>query len=120
MLSPKPCPDNAAVTESISRIPGPPTGPSPRITTTSPALIVALLDRLETRLLAVENRAGPVMSRRLQSRDLGHRAVRRQIAVQDHEMAGAVQRPVQRSHHVLLALENALHVFEILGQRRRP
>ena len=31
--------DRAPVTESISRMPGPPTGPSPRITTTSPALI---------------------------------------------------------------------------------
>ena len=34
---PRPWPTSAAVTASISRMPGPPAGPSKRITTTSPA-----------------------------------------------------------------------------------
>ena len=38
-VSPRPSPTIAAVTASISRMPGPPAGPSLRITTTSPGLI---------------------------------------------------------------------------------
>ena len=38
-LSPRPSPTSAAVTSSISRMPGPPLGPSLRITTTSPGSI---------------------------------------------------------------------------------
>src|SRR5579875_781044 len=39
-LSPRPSPTIAAVTPNISRIPGPPRGPSYRMTTTSPATIL--------------------------------------------------------------------------------
>ena len=45
----------AAVTASISRMPGPPRGPSYRMTTTSPGCDGAGLDRRERRFLAVEH-----------------------------------------------------------------
>ena len=79
-LSPSPCPISAPVIDSISRIPGPPTGPSPRITTTSPADDLPRLDRLEARLLAVEDlrRAGDAPL--LQPRDLRHRPLGREVA----------------------------------------
>src|SRR5579875_3312852 len=41
--SPSPSPTSAPVTPSISRIPGPPRGPSYRITTTSPGLMLLLV-----------------------------------------------------------------------------
>ena len=53
--SPSPTPLSAAVTASISRMPGPPAGPSLRMTMTSPRSIVPRDDGGHRRLLALEH-----------------------------------------------------------------
>ena len=53
--SPSPAPMIAAVTASISRMPGPPLGPSLRITTTSPAVILFSCTASKRGLFAVEH-----------------------------------------------------------------
>src|SRR5208283_4678264 len=58
-LSPKPAPTIAAVTLSISRIPGPPLGPSYAMTTTSPGAIVSSRIACIARSSELKTRAGP-------------------------------------------------------------
>ena len=48
----------APVIASISRMPGPPLGPSLRITTTSPAVMVLVLEGVHGGPLAVEDARG--------------------------------------------------------------
>ena len=96
IFSPSPCPISAPVTESISRMPGPPTGPSPRITTTSPASIFRAWIACEARLLAVEHlrRAGDAAH--LQPGHLRDRPLRGEVALQDDDVPGRVHRLVER------------------------
>ena len=61
--SPSPAPMMAAVTASISRIPGPPFGPSYRITTTSPAWIFPAVSADATSSSLSKTLAGPRCSR---------------------------------------------------------
>ena len=57
--SPIPSPTIAAVTWSISRMPGPPAGPSYRITITSPGRIVRCLTAVKQSSSLSNTRAGP-------------------------------------------------------------
>ncbi len=57
--SPSPAPTMAAVTPSISRIPGPPFGPSCRITTTSPARMRPACTASKAASSPSNTRAGP-------------------------------------------------------------
>ena len=61
---PSPSPTSAAVTASISLMPGPPAGPSLRITITSPALIVRWVTAAIASSSDSKTRAGPVWVRR--------------------------------------------------------
>src|SRR5262245_43180179 len=63
--SPSPMPTSAAVTASISRMPGPPRGPSYRITTASPAPIAPALTAAEADSSESNTRAGPLKVVRL-------------------------------------------------------
>ena len=62
--SPSPSPWSAAVTASISRMPGPPAGPSLRMTTTSPASIAPAFTAANASSSHSNTRAGPLCSRR--------------------------------------------------------
>ena len=57
---PSPAPVRAAVTASISRMPGPPRGPSPRITTTSPAEMAPRCTASNASSSQSNTRAGPL------------------------------------------------------------
>ena len=92
------------VTDSISRMPGPPTGPSPRITTTSPGLIFRAWIAAKHASSPSKTFAGPVMLALLQPRHLRHRPLRGEVAVQDDDVPVRVHRLVERHDHVLLAL----------------
>ena len=59
-LSPRPAPTIAPVTASISRMPGPPAGPSLRMTTTSPALICPAVTAAIAASSPSKTRAGPL------------------------------------------------------------
>ncbi len=83
--SPRPSPTIAAVTASISRIPGPPAGPSPRITTTSPSRDLLRQHRRHRRLLAVEHARGAGVAAALVAGELHHAPVRGHVAAQDRE-----------------------------------
>src|SRR5919199_1526983 len=63
--SPKPSPTRAAVTPSISRIPGPPLGPSYLITTTSPSSIRPLVTASIASSSESKTRAGPSWNSRV-------------------------------------------------------
>ena len=58
--SPRPAPERAAVTASISLIPGPPRGPSQRITTTSPSWISPFCTASNAGSSPSNTRAGPL------------------------------------------------------------
>ena len=60
--SPRPSPTSAAVTCSISRIPGPPFGPSLRITTTSPGLMSFAITAAKASSSRSNTRAAPLCS----------------------------------------------------------
>ena len=77
----------AEVGASISRIPGPPFGPSYRITTTSPGLISPDRIASQTTLLRIEDARRAGDPRALDARDFRHRAFGRQVAAQDGEVA---------------------------------
>ena len=62
--SPRPSPTSAAVTASISRIPGPPAGPSLRMTTTSPGRMALAVTAAIASSSDSNTRAGPSCSRR--------------------------------------------------------
>ena len=92
-LSPSPRPMMAPVGLSISRMPGPPRGPSLRITTTSPGAHRAGQDRLRGAFLAVEHaRAARRSVQPFLAGDLGHRALGREVPVEDDQVAVLLQR----------------------------
>ena len=64
VLVPKPSPTMAPVTLNISRMPGPPLGPSLRMTTTSPDLIFLLVTAVIASSSDSKTRAGPRCSNR--------------------------------------------------------
>ena len=99
--SPRPSPTIAAVTWSISRMPGPPAGPSLRMTTMSPASILPGLDRGEAVLLALEHprRAGLALA--LGAGELDDGALGREVAAQDREPALGLERIGERAHDLL-------------------
>ena len=99
--SPRPAPTIAAVTPSISRMPGPPFGPSWRMTTTSPCLDAAGLDGFERGFLAVEHARRSAMHAEVVARDLHHAAVGREVAAKDHETARRLERRGDRAHDLL-------------------
>ena len=117
-LSPSPWPTSAAVTASISRMPGPPTGPSPRMTTTSPALD---LPRLRWPRSTPPRRrtpcAGPVIFRCFSPATLATAPSGRQVAVQDDDVPARVHRLLERLDHALLPRVDARHVLQVLRQR---
>ena len=96
--SPRPSPWSAAVTASISRIPGPPDGPSLRITTTSPALDRARLDRGERVLLGLEHPRRAAVLPPAVAGELDDAAVGREVAAQDREAAVGRERVGERPH----------------------
>ncbi len=99
--SPRPRPISAAVTPSISRMPGPPAGPSLRITMTSPACDRAGLHRGERVFLALEHARAAFEVRRALAGQLQDAAFRREVAVQDRIAAARLERLRDRMHHVL-------------------
>ena len=82
----------AAVTASISRMPGPPAGPSLRITTTSPALDLVREHGRHRGLLAVEHARRADVAAALVAGELDDAAVGRDVAAQDREAAGGLER----------------------------
>ena len=100
-LSPRPSPTSAAVTCSISRIPGPPFGPSLRITTTSPGWMSFAITAAKASSSRSNTRAGPRCSMRswpesFTTQPSGARLPRR-IAKPPFGLIGSVD----RAHHVL-------------------
>ena len=95
-VSPSPSPTIAAVTASISRMPGPPAGPSLRITTTSPALISPGGDGGHRVLLALEHARRARRGAALVAGELDDAALGREVAAQDREAAGGLERVVER------------------------
>ena len=89
---PSPAPLIAPVIASISRMPGPPFGPSQRITTTSFGLQRAGGERVHRGLLAVEDPGRALEDVGVEAGALHHRAVGRERAAQDGQAAGAVDR----------------------------
>ncbi len=100
-LSPRPSPTRAAVTESISRMPGPPAGPSLRMTTTSPALMLLGEHGGHRGLLAVEDTRGADVAATLVAGELDDAALGRDVAAQDGEAAGGLERIGERPHDAL-------------------
>ena len=99
--SPSPSPTIAAVTASISRMPGPPAGPSLRMTTTSPALISPLVTAGHRLLLALEDARGALVVDALVAGELHDAAVGGEVAAQDREAAGGLDRVVERADDLL-------------------
>ena len=100
--SPRPSPWIAAVTASISRMPGPPAGPSLRMTTTSPSFRPPALTASNASASPSNTRAGPLCGAAAVAGELDHAAVGGQVAAQDGEAAVGRQRVVQRAHDVLV------------------
>ena len=94
--SPMPMPLSAAVTESISRMPGPPAGPSLRMTMTSPFSIVPRDDGGHRLLLALEHPRGALVAAALVAGELDDAAFGREVAAQDREAARRLDRVVER------------------------
>ena len=99
--SPSPSPTSAAVTASISRMPGPPAGPSLRITTTSPGWIDLAFTARERVLLALEDARRAAVLHALVAGELHDAALGREVAAQDREAAGRLERVVQRPDDLL-------------------
>ena len=100
-VSPSPSPTIAAVTASISRMPGPPAGPSLRMTTTSPALIWPLRDGRHRRLLALEDARRAAVVAALVAGELDDAALGGEVAAQDRDAAGLLDRVVERADDFL-------------------
>ena len=100
-LSPRPSPTSAAVTCSISRMPGPPFGPSLRITTTSPGWIVLRHHGGEGVLLALEHARRAAVLGAVVAGELHDAALGREVAAQDREAAVRLDRVGHRADHVL-------------------
>ena len=99
--SPRPSPTIAAVTASISRMPGPPLGPSLRMTTTSPFWIDCAFTAANASSSDSNTRAGPRCSTRLVAGDLHDAALGREVAAQDREAAVRLERVVERADDLL-------------------
>ena len=82
----------APVGLSISRIPGPPTGPSPRMTTTSPAFTLPARMAAVARSSPSNTRAVPGERETFLAGDLGHRTLGREVAVQNNQMTVLLHR----------------------------
>ena len=99
--SPRPSPTIAAVTASISRMPGPPAGPSLRMTTTSPSLISPLVTACIAASSPSKTRAGPAVMASLVAGELHDAALGREVAAEDRDAAGLLDRVVDRPDHFL-------------------
>ncbi len=97
---PRPAPATAAVTASISGIPGEPFGPSYRITITSPVAIRARRDGGERVLLGVERASDAFEGEALRARGLHDGAVRGEVAAEDRDAAPGVDRVADRMDDV--------------------
>src|ERR1700733_6089717 len=114
--SPSPSPTSAAVTASISRMPGPPAGPSLRMSTTAPALIPCA--RAAATACSSRPRApsglhpppGPGLLASPVTRDLDHAPLGGEVALEDHEPAGVLQRVLQWADDLL-----ALDLLRLVG-----
>ena len=82
-------------------MPGPPRGPSLRITITSPATIRPSSTAWSASLLALEDARRPAVGHPLVPGDLHDAALGREVAPEDHQPARLLQRLVDRPHHVL-------------------
>ena len=91
----------AAVTPSISRMPGPPLGPSWRITTTSPALMAPACTAAKAASSPSNTRAGPWCPASDEPATFTTQPSRRDVAVQHEQPAGRLERRVERAHDVL-------------------
>ena len=79
------------------------------MTTTSPGVDRARLDRGEAGLLGVEDARRAAVMRALVAGELDDAAVRREVAAQDREPAGRLQRVVPRDDDLLAGrLERAV------------
>ena len=114
--SPSPLPMMAAVGLSISRMPG----PAARTLVAHDDHVAgtnrAVEDRLQRRLLAVEHPRAPGEPQAFLAGDLGHRAFRRQVAVQHDQVALGLDRVGQRPDD-LLPGGIRLHAAQVLRQR---
>ena len=95
-------------------MPGPPAGPSLRMTTTSPALISPVGDGGHRVLLALEHARGALVVDALVAGELHDAAVGREVAAQDREAAGGLDRVVDRADDVL-----ALGLLRLARRARR-
>ncbi len=89
------------MTASISRIPGPPAGPSLRMTTTSPASMRPGGDRRHGVLLGLEHARRAAVVTALVAGELDHAAVGGEVAAQDGQAAGRLDRVIERAHDLL-------------------
>ena len=89
---PRPWPTSAAVTASISRMPGPPAGPSKRITTTSPAWIARACTAANAASSESNTRAGPSKRSRPWPASLTMQPSGREVAVEDRIAAARLER----------------------------
>ena len=122
--SPRPSPTIAAVTWSISRIPGPPAGPSLRITITSPGWMSCSATAREALLLGLEHPRRAGLPEALGARELDHAAVGREVAAQDREAAlaasaGRVDRADDLLAGRLLGVALGLLADRAAGDRER-
>ena len=113
---PRPAPLIAPVICSISRMPGPPFGPSQRMTTTSPALQAARGQRVHRGLLAVEDAGGALEHVGVEAGALDDGAVGGQRAAQDREAAGAVDRVAHGVDDLAVGVRRG-DVGQVLGHR---
>ena len=67
------------------------------MTTTSPSLIWLAVDRLERLVLRIEDARRTLVVEPLVAEDLDHRAVRRDVALEDDQTAGLLDRLVDRA-----------------------
>ena len=82
-------------------MPGPPAGPSLRITTTSPGLIAWSLTAAKASSSDSNTRAGPLWLEALGAGDLDHAALGREVAAQDRQAALGLERLDERPHDLL-------------------
>jgi hypothetical protein len=74
-------------------------------------------DRLEARLLGLEDPRGPADARHLETGDLGHGALGGEVAAQDRQVAARVDRAIEGAHHVLIRRRRVGDGGEVLRHR---
>ena len=82
-------------------MPGPPAGPSLRMTTTSPGSMRFVEDGRHRALLALEHARRTAVAAALVAGELHDAALRGEVAAQDREAAGRLERVAERAHDVL-------------------